>query len=92
MYFSGCELGIGVQFEMTIFCWQINHFFFSDQGFGAQAIGNQVFIEMIRRSNFSATLTRSGRRAMVPSSFMISTSTPAGSNPASLLRSMVASV
>ena len=40
----------------------------------------------------SANFLSSGRRAIVPSSFSISTITPAGSNPASLAKSIAASV
>ena len=44
------------------------------------------------RSNFLATWASSPRRAMVPSSFIISTIAPAGFSPASLAKSMAASV
>ena len=49
-------------------------------------------IEIIFRLNFSATLVSSGRRAIVPSSFKISTKIPAGLNPANLAKSTAASV
>ena len=49
-------------------------------------------IEMSLKSNFPAIFFNSGSLAMDPSSFMISTSAPAGSKPASLARSIVASV
>ena len=42
--------------------------------------------------NFSAIKNKSFNRAIVPSSFMISTITPAGSNPASRAKSIAASV
>ena len=48
--------------------------------------------EIILRLNFSATLIKSGTLAIDPSSFIISTITPAGFNPANLGRSMAASV
>lgn len=49
-------------------------------------------IEMILRSNFLAISISCGRRAIVPSSFMISISAPAGCKPASRARSIAASV
>ena len=42
--------------------------------------------------NFSATLTKSGTRAIVPSSFIISQITPAGATPHNLAKSTAASV
>ena len=50
------------------------------------------FIEISFRSNFFAISLSCGKRAMLPSSFIISTKTPAGSNPAKRAISMVASV
>ena len=47
---------------------------------------------MIFRSNFFAVSSSCGRRAIVPSSFMISISAPAGCNPARRARSTAASV
>ena len=49
-------------------------------------------IEMILRPNFRAISVSCGRRAIVPSSFMISISAPAGCRPASRARSIAASV
>ena len=49
-------------------------------------------IETILISNFFATFKSSGKRAIVPSSFIISTITPAGSKPAKRAKSMAASV
>ena len=49
-------------------------------------------MDIIFRLNFSATLYNSGNLAIVPSSFIISTITPAGLNPASLAKSIAASV
>ena len=48
--------------------------------------------EIIFKSNFLATFIKSGTLAIVPSSFIISTITPAGFSPASLGRSIAASV
>ena len=50
------------------------------------------FIETSLRSCFFAILNNSGSLAIVPSSFIISTNTPASPCPASLARSIVASV
>ena len=44
------------------------------------------------KSNFLATSTNCGKRAMLPSSFMISTITPAGLKPAKRAKSIAASV
>ena len=49
-------------------------------------------MEIIFKSNFFAINNKSGKRAIVPSSFMISTITPAGSNPAIRAKSIAASV
>ena len=46
----------------------------------------------IFKSNFLAISLSSGSLAIVPSSFIISTIKPAGSNPANLLKSTAASV
>ena len=50
------------------------------------------FIVMMRNPHSSAIFCRSGMRAMVPSSFMISMRAPAGRSPARRQRSIVASV
>ena len=49
-------------------------------------------MEMSFRSNFFAIFFNSGNLAILPSSFIISTSTPAGANPAKRAISIVASV
>ena len=49
-------------------------------------------MDIILRSNFLATINKSGSRAIVPSSFIISQTTPAGLKPARRDKSIAASV
>jgi hypothetical protein len=49
-------------------------------------------IEIIFTLNLAAISNNCGNLAIVPSSFIISTKTPAGSKPANLAKSIVASV
>ena len=64
----------------------------ADQALAPQAIRDQVRDADDHDAVLARELSRSGMRAIVPSSFMISQITPAGARPASRARSTDASV
>ena len=66
------------QMEMTVLCRHIYFDTFVDNRFCFQAVSDQILDADNLDINFLATSTNWGRRAIVPSSLIISINAPAG--------------
>ena len=68
----------GIRWKMTVLGRHIDFYTFVNNGLCFQAVGNQILNTNDLDIELLATSTNCGRRAIVPSSLMISINAPAG--------------